>query len=219
MKVIIEKPERTSRLPGLNISRSTWKALALTGLICILFLITILIVSISFNIPVGNFTRDPLQVVNSPFYTGLVSNIGILFWCAAAVICLYSYSLSLKTTKDASFLLFSGILTLFLMADDFFLLHEVVYRNYLHIPSKIIFLLYLVTAISLFYSFRYVILKTEYMILFIAILMLSLSGIIDAIPQNILPVHHLFEDGTKFSGIVFWFLYFLRSGSYLLNKS
>ena len=43
-------------------------------------LLTVGIISWRTNIPLMDFTRDPLSIVDAPFYIGILSNLGILCW-------------------------------------------------------------------------------------------------------------------------------------------
>ena len=47
--------------------------------------------------PISHFTRDPLRIAEAPLYYGIVSNIGILFWCTSAVICLFTSAILCKS--------------------------------------------------------------------------------------------------------------------------
>lgn len=216
----LEEQELTNKVIGnIIIQRQPWKVYLyiLGGLIS--FILILLAVSLISDVPVRIFTRDPLQIVDAPFYTGILSNIGILFWSAACSVCLFTY-FGYRAYPNSSFLLFSGILTLALLLDDFFLFHEVVYRNYLHIPQKVIFTVYLISVIYMLFKFKTTIYESEFVFLFSSLFFFFLSGIFDVIPQNYFTFHHLFEDGFKFIGIIFWSVYYIRTSfSYLKIKN
>ena len=57
------------------------------------------------------FTNDPFVLGNLPFYAGILSNVGILLWCASAAICFFT-ALVLKGDDQGQrwsrFLLMSG---------------------------------------------------------------------------------------------------------------
>lgn len=198
------------------IGKQPWKLFlfVLTGLIT--FILFVLAVSLIFNVPVRILTRDPLQTVNAPFYTGIISNIGILFWSAACSVCLFTYIVN-RAYPHSAFLLYSGILTLALLLDDFLLFHEIVYRNYLHIPQKIIFTVYLISIIYMLIKFKNTIYESEFVFLFSSLFFFFLSGIFDAIPQNYFIFHHLFEDGFKFIGIILWSVYYIRTSLFYIK--
>ncbi len=57
------------------------------------FLALVILVVVSLQttgIPIAYLTRDSAAAAEAPFYAGIYSNIGILFWCSAAAICLFS---------------------------------------------------------------------------------------------------------------------------------
>ena len=70
----------------------------ITPVIVIIFAATLVVLSViimigmKYNVQLNHFTKDPVQIMNAPFYLGLFSNIGILLWCGSAVICFFSKS-------------------------------------------------------------------------------------------------------------------------------
>jgi hypothetical protein len=172
------------------------------------------------GIPVGVLTSDPTSFMGYPFYVGFLSNLGILFWSGTAAICLFSARLISKR-KTASpwgrYLYVSGFLTLLLTLDDLFILHEDVLPHYLYLPEHLVYGTYLGIVLIYIIRFRHVILETEYPLLGLALITLSLSVTFDIYPSlggNPSLVH----DGLKFIGIVSWLIYFTRlSNSALQN--
>lgn len=172
------------------------------------------------KVPVSHLLRDPVLLTQAPFYAGAISNIGALVWCAAASICLFCAALSRQTTSNQPtskqpickrwdiFLLCSGLITLMLLADDFFLLHEEVYPNYFFISEKIILLAYGVIVLLYLAVFRKTILKTNYLLILFAFAFFGISIGIDLFDINDSEVIFLIEDGAKFLGIISWSAYF-----------
>jgi hypothetical protein len=198
----------------------------ITPLLIIIFAATLVVLSIVIliglnnNIQLNYFTKDPVQIMGAPFYLGLFSNIGILFWCGSAVICFYSKTFVPKTKEFKSirlFLLFSGITTLILMLDDLFLLHEEVFPNYIGIPEKGVYVIYINMLILYALLFRERILKSDYLILGLAFFLIGGSTLIKQIPMPI-PEDSFLEDAVKLLGIICWFTYFLRTGFAVLSK-
>ena len=68
-----------------------------------------------------DLTRDPTSALGGPPYIGFLSQLGVLLWTASASVCLFS-AYVLSKGRDPlqlkSFLLWSGILTVFLTLDD-----------------------------------------------------------------------------------------------------
>lgn len=157
--------------------------------------------------------HDPLSVVNAPFYIGLFSNIGIILWASSAAICFFTVAIfwkNCKAVKSTSFLFFSGIITSVLLLDDFFILHESAFPDYLHIPQSIVLVTYAIIMLTYIYIFKKEILHTEFVILLICLLFFSYSALIDQTDYFYLWKKALFEDGAKLLGIVSWFIYFTR---------
>lgn len=166
------------------------------------------------TIQVSLLTRDPIAVFEGPFYIGLLSKIGIIFWCSSAAICLFTFSVLHRKNNHndmSSFILFLGLMTSFLLLDDFFLLHDRIFPLLFHINEKVIFSVYGLALLICLIRFNKTILKTEYFILIFAFGFFVLSLIND---RNFLPVsenlHYLFEDGSKLLGIICWFTYLTR---------
>lgn len=166
------------------------------------------------QIPIGVFTRDPATTVGFPIYTGFISQLGIFCWAASAAVCLFSAKVISKDQNNIEirlFFIFSGLLTLFLGLDDAFLFHEEIFPFHFGIPEKVIYAGYI--GLVLFYLIRFypTILKTEYILLIIALSFFGFSvGLDVVIPKG---NSFLLEDSAKLIGIVSWLTYFFRVGT------
>lgn len=191
-----------------QVHSNRWKILMI--LVVSAFLISpVIILRIWKEVPIANLTRDIAAIAEVPFYTGFFSQIGIFFWVATSTLCIFSASLCLDSQEILGFrkyLYLSGLLTLFLCLDDIFLLHEEVFPL-IGIPEKIVFVTYFFIVIYWIVKFYSVILKTDYILLAMALFFFGLSVILDRFP---IPDcnQYLFEDGFKMVGIVSWFFYF-----------
>ena len=187
-----------------------------------LALLVLLGVSVATKIPMSLFTRDALESLNAPFYTGLVSHVGWFFWCSTAAICLFSFAV-MKNAKNSrfisSFFLLSGIITIILVLDDVFLLHEIVIPEYFYISQKKVYAGYAMIIALYLIRHRKTILKTEFSLMALAFGFFGLSIIIDVFFENVLPQRHLFEDGFKLLGIMSWFIYFARTCHRLMSQA
>ncbi|HKR05895.1 MAG TPA: hypothetical protein VJY62_14765 [Bacteroidia bacterium] len=199
----------------------------ITPLLIIILAATLVVLSIvilaglQYNIQLNHFTKDPVQIMNAPFYTGLFSNVGILLWCGSVVICFFVRPFIPKNEENKPariFLFFSGLVTMLLMTDDLFLLHEEVFPKYLGIPEKGVFVIY--SNILLLYAllFRETIFKTDFIILGLAFLLIGGSTFVKRIPMPI-PEDTFLEDAVKLFGIICWFTYFLRLGFRELQRT
>lgn len=160
------------------------------------------------SIPMDDLTRDPSATTGDNPFIGALSNLGVLFWCASVAICFFSFALLQKTGnigRFSAFFLFGGLISLILLLDDLFLLHETVFPLYLNIPEKLVFLSYGLMILGYVTRFRKLILTTDFIFLILAFGLFGLSIGIDLLE---LRISILFEDGSKLFGIVSWFGYF-----------
>jgi len=199
--------------------RRSVQLLSSTYIVLIGLLFSITMISGYYDIPIASFTRDPTVVLGGPSYVGFISNIGMLFWAFAAAICLFSSVIHKQgnTQTTSQFLLYSGLLTLWLLLDDMFMLHDSFLPNHLMIPEKLVYLGYVIIVAAYLVKFRTVILNHEYVILLFAFCFFALSVLADLLlaQQGIV---FLFEDGFKLFGIVTWFIFFFRTCRVYMQK-
>ncbi len=188
-----------------------FKVFLLTFLATIIpFSLLVIAFKLKTKLPADYLTRDPSVIMSAPFYMGFFSNIGILFWCSCASICLFSYALlkkDIRAKEYSSFFLFSGLLTSLLLLDDFFLIHDSIFPDYFHINESIIYASYVALGLIFFLKFKAILKKTEFLILLSSLIFFGLSIIFDKIFTN-MPI--VIEDTFKLVGITTWFTYFTR---------
>ncbi len=232
----------SKKIHGLTTTK--WKHLLSIIILYIAILILIfcvIFISWKTGIYLKVFTRDPavtagLNGLNSIFdvknnslladaehnpLVGLLSNIGILFWCSSASLYLFSFTIlrnKKKTDRNqrsdfALFCCFFGFLTLMLLLDDLFLFHEAIFPNLLNISEEVVYTCYLAVIFFGIVRFRKTIVKTNFYLLLLAFLWFGFSIIIDLFGFSIIVLYEpldaivLFEDGFKLLGIVSWFSY------------
>lgn len=80
-------------------------------IIALMFLVTL--AAYKGHIPVSIMTRDMAAIAKVHPFTGVVTNVGVLLWCAAAAICLFSCSLLRQRghQPEARFLWWAGLMT------------------------------------------------------------------------------------------------------------
>jgi hypothetical protein len=159
------------------------------------------------DIPISVFLRDPTFTLEGHPLTGLQSNLGVLIWCAAGAVCLFSSAVlrRRKDSENASFFLWSGAIVLVLMLDDFFLFHDDLATRYLRLDEKIILPVYGLTVAFYIVKFRLIVLNSKYLLLLMAGLFFSLSVGIDFFLEKWeSPCRIFLEDGFKFLGIASW---------------
>jgi hypothetical protein len=173
--------------------------------------------------PLQDLLRDPLAVAGLPPYVGLVSNIGVLLWAAAATLSTYAAALRwLAGFRDraTAFLALFALLSAALTVDDLFMLHEWVFPMVLRLPQWLPLVGEVLLLGVLLIGFRAVYLGHNLFFLASALFGLGASATIDLVPEGILPAHHLLEDGLKLIGIANWLGFsaqtasrYLRAGS------
>lgn len=168
--------------------------------------------SILTGIPLALFTRDPAQIVYIHPAYGVLSQIGILTWTAAATICFFCAH-QLHRTNNISkpytaFYFMGGLLTSILLIDDLFIVHDRLAPQYLKIPEKVMFAVYTVIVFVWLLYFRAIIFIRTWGLLIAALAFFTFSVIVDLlVKEQGGNLHLLFEDGAKWLGIVGWLAY------------
>ena len=173
-------------------------------------------------LPMASLIRDPVAILGGRFYHGLVSNIGILLWCAAAAICLFrgaeNWSAGLR--RRGGFLLSAGLLTSMLLLDDFFLAHEQIVPRFIGIPEQVALAFYPVAIV--FYTAAYWrdILRADAALFLLSLAFFAISSLIDVgfdyhfyeTPTGLeVSASVILEEGAKFIGIAAWAVFHIRA--------
>jgi hypothetical protein len=174
-------------------------------ILALLFLVTIAV--FSWRIPVSSLTRDMASIADVHPLIGVVSNIGILLWCATAVICLFSRSLLRQQGLhvEARFLFWAGLMTLVLLVDDLFMIHEYIAPVHFHVNEKLVLASYACGAGAYLLSHRRLILAANYHLLAAAMVLFTASMLVDIADGR--GWWRLGEDGFKILGIASWLGY------------
>jgi hypothetical protein len=180
------------------------------------------------QLTIPDLIQDLSSLGHLPFYAGALSQLGLLFWSASTTLCFFIY-FCLKKMKNPrqealNFMLFAGLLNGYMMLDDTYMLHDEVFPDYLRfIPEKAAVLALGVAVLAFLYFNRREILRGEYGLMFLALVLFGLSVALDAIPTELYEylyflekVEHLLEDGAKLAAIVTWGVYYARYGVYTL---
>ncbi len=181
-----------------------------------MILLSVFVVSVQYDIPVSNFTRDPADLTRSSPFLGIISNLSVLFWCSTAAICFFSFYVNKHKNFSymAFFFLMSGLITSLLLCDDLFLLHERIFPQYFNWRQRYIYLSYASIVFIYLLMFREIIFKTNFIVLALAFCFFFLSIGVDCMVAKMgdfLPFYHLYEDGFKLLGIVSWLGYFAET--------
>lgn len=152
---------------------------------------------------------DPTSVAGLPWYTGLISNLGVLAWTVAAVSAAAAARIAeLGDRRSAArFLRQAAMLGGVLMLDDLFLLHSSVFPQALGVSKRVILLGYAVLTIAWAIANVVEIRRTRWGLLAAAGFAVAISLGVD----QIAPVSDtalVAEDSAKFLGVVAWATYF-----------
>lgn len=189
--------------------------LVVAYLIAIFALIGAYLFSKKFNIPFEQMTADPMMTFDGHPFIGIISNIGILFWCTTASVCFFAgiFLKNINKDKEGLFLISNGVITSLLLLDDFFMLHEYVFHSF----QTLIYIIY--SAGLLWYCLRFIkmLFNTNYILLGLAFFLLGSSVFTDLAFKNE-GMQFLIEDSFKFLGITTWMLYFTSTSFNMLNS-
>ena len=159
------------------------------------------------DVEVSRFTRDPMAITHGHPLYGFVSNVGAILWSASAAYCLFAYMLlrpSSSARHEVRFFMVGGGISLTLLIDDFFMLHDSIAPVYLGLNEGVFVLLY--GACCFYYLLAYweLIRDRGFLLFVLAVAFFVLSILIDLLPDTLLSQHFLYEDGFKFVGIACW---------------
>jgi hypothetical protein len=170
------------------------------------------------DLSVSKITRDTAVVADMPYWTGALSTLGLLAWAAAATACLIAGT-TLRVVggqpQQAGYLLALGALTLMLLMDDAYLVHEVVVPRYFGVPEEATLGLYLVAAAGVAYRWRRAILAGRPLLLGLSTVCLVGSYQLDV---GIIHGNLIFEDFLKYVGIGTFLFYCVREAHLSLSQ-
>jgi hypothetical protein len=204
------------------LKKSSLVLLAKIFIPAVLFLAIMAVFSLLGGFHFDLLSRDPIQLLDGKPYYGIISSIGIILWCATSAILFFSSkvsSLKKEHKQQTLFLFFGGLLSLLMLIDDLFLMHDVVFPEYLNIGEEVFYFIYGLSVVGIFYFYRKIILNSDYILLILSFMLLGASAMSDLAFAAGLKLTHPFvvEDSLKFSGIISWFAYFMRT-SYMCIK-
>lgn len=165
--------------------------------------------------------KDPdFDSRNTLAMLGAISNLGVLLWCAAAAVCLFSVTLVRGAAgRGGTLCLFAtGVISAMLMGDDLFQGHEKIYPALFGLREKAVFAIYGVIMLGYVAAFQRVI-RSHAPLLFVAsgvafVLAMVFDIFDDAVTDSGLAnadlVQRLGEDGFKLIGICLWSAYAAR---------
>ncbi|MGI9292089.1 MAG: hypothetical protein ACR2QG_12545 [Gammaproteobacteria bacterium] len=155
-------------------------------------------------------------------YYGLISTLGGLVWIGSAFITLF-VAVSLfnrpSTSGATQFMVWATALTLALVLDDMFQLHEYIYPYVIGIPQKVVMLIYGVLVAAYLYKFQRHIFAVGPGLLIISLFTFMVSAVADMFVSADLAWHRLVEDGSKLVGIFSWTAFHWWAAFSLIERS
>lgn len=194
------------RLKQVFLLKKIYPCLLIAILPALLFYISSILILKSYGFEIVEILRDPAQQFNTSSFFGFLSNIGIWLWVSSTAICFFTiltngYSIE---KQQKQLLLLTGLLSLILAIDDFFLIHD------RYIRQSLCYLVYAILASAILIRHYKQILEMEGFAYILAGSLLALSILTDLV-QSKLPFSYsssqVLEEGFKFSGAAAW-LYF-----------
>jgi len=209
---------------GFTMKMVSVRQLLITFIPSLSILAALVVVRVFYQVSISDMTSDVTTIANVHPLSGILSNLGIFVWCAAASICAFA-AMFFRTVKPRDrfwFLFFSALVSSYLLIDDSFQLRQLASR-YLGLNDKIVYLA-LGSAVAVYLlAFRRVIVRTKYGFLVFALGFLTSSVIIDAFFIPYLRHYgdwmYLFEDGPKWLGIVCWCSYYVHTSHQFLANT
>lgn len=166
--------------------------------------------------------NDPADTLGFHPLVGLISMLGLFGWAAAAGICFLTYAVVRfrETARMRRFWLAAGLLTVLLLLDDAFMLHEEILPFGLGIRERYVKLGYLAVAAAFGLGFLSILAGNNLRLLVAAGSFFALSVLCDT-PFLMQPlglwendlVIYLIEDGAKFIGISLWMAYLAKTAA------
>lgn len=160
--------------------------------------------------PLRNLFLDPGFLTGSPWYTGALSNLGVLVWTSGVVFAGAGAWVARRIGREsaARFLAMGAAATLILLLDDVFRLHSGPLRRLLGGSKSVaqgVVILPVVVWVAVFWAD---IMRTRLALLFAALSSLAGSVVVDVIFGLGGDTSLLIEDGMKFLGVLAWSQYF-----------
>jgi len=164
-----------------KLMRSSRQHLLVTFALAIPVLVTVIAVGIHLGTDMHALTTDG----------SFISDLGALLWCVAATVCFYTALIlrNHQTKEVRQFLLYSALLTSYLLIDDFFRIHDLYFPKYFDMDEKVIYLVLAIAAIALVIKCWRTILETNYIVMLVGLGLLAISIISDGMIKPIETVY------------------------------
>lgn len=161
---------------------------------------------------------DPSYSAGYHWYTGLVSDLGVMGWTIGGTAAAFGWWLARRGGRPGAARLFGGgaLLTGYLVADDLLQLHAGVIQELVPLSKHVVELLIAMSAAAWLWINHEEIRRTRAMVLGASLAALATSIVVDAASPASWSV--VWEDGTKFLGILAWATYFVVTAADVLRS-
>jgi hypothetical protein len=156
---------------------------------------------------------------------GILLNLAIILWCSASTVCFFA-AIVIRNSESNNwffFLFFSGLLSAYLLFDDFFQFHEILAGDHVGISEKFTYMALGIAVLIYLFIFRRNIWRTNFWFLLMSFIFLASSVAIDVFQSWLmLRVGHwqfFIEEGTKWLGISSWCSYYMQTSFQLVVGS
>jgi hypothetical protein len=198
---------------------------ATTFLACFALLGVAWLASARYDRPFGDFTRDPATVLTETgcadggcSIVGFVTKLGAIAWGASAAVALFAMLVlrfaASHPIRRSPYLSF-GLLTLLLVLDESFLIHELGSSAALALNERVIFSGYALSAVAIFWSFRAFLARTSFWLLGLAVGLFGVSLIMDIFVHG----NDAVEDGAKLLGIAAWAVFLIGTAAVEVSRA
>lgn len=177
-------------------------------------------------VPLDRLLQDPIAVIASSghcchVYDGAMSSLGVLIWCGAAAICMFTalvFWVREGFSARTGFMAIAGTFTAVLTLDDLFMLHDIVLPRY-GVPPLLTYASYAALALAYLVLMRREIIRHDVLLFVAAGGLLAVSILIDQVYYSSSVVRLLLEDGAKFLGICIWATFHIDAALRMLTAT
>lgn len=161
---------------------------------------------------------DPSYSAGYHWYTGLVSDLGVMGWTIGGTAATFGWWLARRGGRPGAARLFGGgaLLTAYLVADDLLQLHAGVIQELIPLSKHTVELLIAMSAGAWLVANVQEIRRTRVMVLAASLTALATSIVVGATSPASWSI--VWEDGAKFLGILAWATYFTVTAADVLRS-
>ncbi len=163
---------------------------------------------------------DPAYLAGEPWYTGVLSDLGVLGWASATVTALWGGWVASQTGRPtaARFLRAAALVSAILLADDLFQLHADLLR-FLGLPKGIRQLVIVLPAVVWLVRYAADIARTRWVILVGALIGFGASLLVDGLAAPGSTVGLFVEDSAKLLGVLAWTQYMVLTSLDIMRST